>query len=108
MHRLARHGCPDYRTLLCLSCMSVATRSTATKSVFEGVPISLNLASILRFSAQKQPNRPAMTIGAKTLNSVTLDGFARRFAGALHGLGLRSGQHVALMLPNVPHFTMAY
>lgn len=70
--------------------------------------MSLNLASILRFSAQKQPNRPAMTIGAKTLNYVTLDGFARRFAGALHGLGLRSGQHVALMLPNVPHFTMAY
>jgi long-chain acyl-CoA synthetase len=33
---------------------------------------------------------------------------ARRFAGALNGLGLKPGQHIALLLPNVPHFTIAY
>jgi long-chain acyl-CoA synthetase len=42
------------------------------------------------------------------MDYATLDGFARRFGGALKGLGLKPGQHVALLLPNVPHFTIAY
>ncbi|MCO4763672.1 MAG: long-chain fatty acid--CoA ligase [Myxococcales bacterium] len=70
--------------------------------------MSLNLASILRCSAAKYPTNPAMTIGDKTLNYATLDAYARAFAGGLQGLGIKPGQHVALMLPNVPHFTMAY
>ncbi len=70
--------------------------------------MSLNLASILRTSAKKHPKRPALTIGDKTLDYGTLDAYARQFGGALLELGLRPGQHVALMLPNVPQFTIAY
>jgi long-chain acyl-CoA synthetase len=32
----------------------------------------------------------------------------QKFAGALRSLGVQRGQHVALMLPNVPQFTLAY
>ncbi|HJV08533.1 MAG TPA: long-chain fatty acid--CoA ligase, partial [Acidimicrobiales bacterium] len=37
-----------------------------------------------------------------------LDLLARSFAGALRQRGIEAGQHVALVLPNVPQFTVAY
>ena len=70
--------------------------------------MSLNLASLLRTSAKQQPKRPALTIGTKTFDYGTLDAMARRFGGGLGSLGLHAGQHVALLLPNVPQFTIAY
>jgi long-chain acyl-CoA synthetase len=70
--------------------------------------MSLNLATILRTSAQKFPKKPAVIIGETTLSYEQLHGHAQRFAGALKRLGVKRGQHVALMLPNVPQFTIAY
>ena len=70
--------------------------------------MSLNLATILRESAKRHADKKAIVLGDAALDYATLDGFARRFAGALKGLGLKRGQHIALMLPNVPHFTIAY
>lgn len=70
--------------------------------------MSLNLASILRSSAQQHPDRVAVVIGDVRLTYQQLDGMARRFAGSLRDLGLTQGQHVALMLPNVPQFVVAY
>jgi long-chain acyl-CoA synthetase len=70
--------------------------------------MSLNLATILRTSAQKFPKKPAVIIGETTLSYEALHGHAQRFAGALKRLGVKRGQHVALMLPNVPQFTIAY
>src|SRR5690606_1722304 len=73
-----------------------------------GDPMSLNLASLLRSSARTHPERTAVIIGDTRLTYAELDGLARRFAWSLHGLGLERGQHVALMLPNVPQFIIAY
>jgi long-chain acyl-CoA synthetase len=70
--------------------------------------MSLNLASLLRQSAQTRPSAAAIVIGETTLSYARLHGAVQRFAGALQGLGLRPGQHVALLLPNVPHFSIAY
>ena len=70
--------------------------------------MSLNLATILRESAKRFPERNAIVVGEAALPYAVIDGFARRFAGALKSLGVRPGQHVALMLPNVPQFTIAY
>ncbi|MCB9682562.1 MAG: long-chain fatty acid--CoA ligase [Alphaproteobacteria bacterium] len=70
--------------------------------------MSLNLATLLQTSAHATPDAPALTIGPRTLSYATLDGHARRFASALRRLGVRPGQHVALLLPNVPQFTIAY
>jgi acyl-CoA synthetase (AMP-forming)/AMP-acid ligase II len=70
--------------------------------------MSLNLATLLRESAKANPTKPAIHIGDVTLPYAMVDGLAQKFAGALRALGLKPGQHVALMLPNVPQFTIAY
>jgi long-chain acyl-CoA synthetase len=70
--------------------------------------MSLNLASILRSSAQRSPAKKAIILGDTELTYGALHEYAQRFAGALEKLGIKRGQHVALMLPNVPHFTIAY
>ena len=70
--------------------------------------MSLNLASIIRSSAHSHPDRVAVIIGERRITYRELDGAARRFAGALLGLGVQPGKHVALMLPNVPQFVIAY
>ena len=70
--------------------------------------MTLNLASILRESAHKLPSKTAIILGDVEISYGELHGLAQRFAGALQALGIQPGQHVALMLPNVPHFTIAY
>ena len=67
-----------------------------------------NLASILSRSAGSVPSKTAVVAGDAELDYATLDLFARMFAGALGDLGVRPGQHVALVLPNVPQFSVAY
>lgn len=70
--------------------------------------MSLNIATLLSESAKARPQHPAIVIGDVSISYATLDGHARRFGSALRGFGLQPGQHIALMLPNVPQFTAAY
>lgn len=70
--------------------------------------MTLNLSVLLSESRQRHAARPALILGDVTLDYATLDTLARRFAGALRELGVKQGQHVALLLPNVPQFTIAY
>jgi long-chain acyl-CoA synthetase len=70
--------------------------------------MSLNLALLLRESAAKYPQKTALAIGDTNLTYEVVHLFAQRFAGGLASLGVEPGQHVALLLPNVPHFTIAY
>jgi long-chain acyl-CoA synthetase len=70
--------------------------------------MSLNLAMLLKESARSAPDKPALILGDAQMTYAELDGLARRFASGLMTLGVRPGQHVALMIPNVPHFTVAY
>jgi long-chain acyl-CoA synthetase len=70
--------------------------------------MSLNLATLLRQSARRYPEKTALVLGETSISYAMLHGMACRFAGALRGLGVHPGQHVALLLPNVPHFTVAY
>ncbi|MET0341121.1 MAG: long-chain fatty acid--CoA ligase [Polyangiales bacterium] len=68
----------------------------------------LNLATILRTSAAKRPDHTALILGEAKISYGQLHGLVQRFAGALEKLGIKQGQHVALMLPNVPQFVIAY
>jgi long-chain acyl-CoA synthetase len=70
--------------------------------------MSLNLALLLRESAATYPQKTALAIGDTSLTYEAVHLFAQRFAGGLKSLGVEPGQHVALLLPNVPHFTIAY
>ncbi|HEX8771390.1 MAG TPA: long-chain fatty acid--CoA ligase [Acidimicrobiales bacterium] len=70
--------------------------------------MTTNLASILTKSADRYADRPAVVLGDQSIDYATLDAYARHFAGALGALGISPGEHVALVLPNVPQFTVAY
>jgi len=70
--------------------------------------MSLNLGVLLRESAKKHPDREAIVIGESKLTYATLHSYVQKLAGSLKKLGVERGQHVALMMPNVPHFTIAY
>src|SRR5690606_3343227 len=51
---------------------------------------------------------PALVINDTTVSYGELHTFAQRLGGSLQSLGVTKGKHVALLLPNVPHFTIAY
>ena len=70
--------------------------------------MTLNLATILRKSTLKYPSKDGDRDGRGNISYETLHANVQQFAGALARIGVRRGQHVALMLPNVPHFTIAY
>jgi len=70
--------------------------------------MSLNLGTILRASAIERPARPALKLGDRSISYAELDAKACAVAGALRERGLVPGDSVALLLPNVPEFTIAY
>ncbi|MFF9283080.1 long-chain-fatty-acid--CoA ligase [Streptomyces griseosporeus] len=67
-----------------------------------------NLAEFLVETAHRQPQRPALRLGPVTLTYAELDGLSARAAALLRAEGLREGDRVALMLPNVPEFVVLY
>jgi long-chain acyl-CoA synthetase len=70
--------------------------------------MGLNLASTLTESAAAHADRPAIRLGDVELTYGALDDLSARLASLLLGRGLRQGDRVGLMLPNVPQFPVAY
>ena len=66
-----------------------------------------NLSLTLREAAQMYPGRPALQLDSAVLTS-QLDDLSARAAGWLRERGLRPGDPVGIMLPNVPHFPVFY
>ena len=78
-----------------------------------GVPASLTypdstLGNVLSQTAQKFPDHTALLFFGKKISYSELDGLVNRFAQALAGLGVRKGDRVAIMLPNIPQMVIAY
>ena len=70
--------------------------------------MSLNLAVMLVESAKRLPNHPAILSDGRSMTYAELDAAVNRFANALGTLGVKRGQNVMLMLPNIPEFVVAY
>ena len=70
--------------------------------------MALNLATILENSAARYPTNTAIIFNAHRLDYQTLNASAKRFAYALRELGIKPGDKVALLIPNIPQFTIAY
>ncbi len=70
--------------------------------------MQLNLATILSSSAEARPDHPALRLGERKLSYRELDRAARGVATGLRERGVSPGDPVALMIPNVPEFTIAY
>ncbi|OAT82289.1 long-chain-fatty-acid--CoA ligase [Desulfotomaculum copahuensis] len=54
------------------------------------------------------PERNAIVFAGVEITYRMLVGMMHKFAAALHGLGVRKGDRVALMSPNSPHYAVAY
>jgi long-chain acyl-CoA synthetase len=70
--------------------------------------MSLNLAVVLRETANAHPEKAALLTGGTPVSYVELDAASDRVAAGLQAGGLRPGNAVALQLPNVPEFVVAY
>jgi long-chain acyl-CoA synthetase len=70
--------------------------------------MSLNLAVMLRESARARPERTAVILDQLQLSYGTLEAATNQVAGSLVAAGLRPGDRVGIMLPNVPQFPIAY
>ena len=69
-------------------------------------PISLQ--GVLEESAQSFSEKAAVIFGGRTLFYSELDMLCNQFANALHALGIGKGDCIALYLPNIPQFIIAY
>ena len=67
-----------------------------------------NLAEILTTTAGRHADRPAMRLDDAEMNYGVLEEATKRMAGILRERGIEPGDRVAIMLPNVPHFAIAY
>src|SRR3954463_9414867 len=70
--------------------------------------MSANLATILTETAERFGDRIAMKLDDLELNYGLLDEASARIAGELKQRGLKRGDRVGVMLPNVPYFPVVY
>jgi long-chain acyl-CoA synthetase len=64
-------------------------------------PRPANIASWVSERAATDPDLPAVKQGETTLSYATLDLATGRFATILHSRGVKSGDRVAMIMPNV-------
>ena len=69
---------------------------------------AMNLAENLLRSAARYPDRPAVRLDDTVLTYADLADRSARVAGFLAVCGVRPGDRVAVMLPNVPEFAVVY
>jgi long-chain acyl-CoA synthetase len=67
-----------------------------------------NLASNLISTAASHPHRPALRLGDAAYTYAEFDAASGRVAALLSQRGVRAGDRVGVMLPNVPEFAFAY
>ena len=67
-----------------------------------------NLAQNLTASAARDGAAPAIRLGDAVLTFAQLDEASTRVAGLLRDRGVRPGDRIGIMLPNVPQFAAAY
>jgi long-chain acyl-CoA synthetase len=84
-----------------------------TKHYDAGVPADLDFAprtlvDMFEATCRDFAARPAVTLKGKTLTYAELKAQVDRFAAGLAGLGVRSDSKVALWMPNLPQFIIAY
>jgi len=70
--------------------------------------MSLNLVTLLKEATKLHPERPALIINDVSLPYRVVLDHTERFSGGLAKLGVHRRQAIALLLPNVPAFTVAY
>jgi long-chain acyl-CoA synthetase len=73
-----------------------------------GMAANANLATLLTTTAAKHPERIAIRLDEAAVPYAALEAGSQRVAGLLRSMGIGEGDRVGIMLPNVPHFPLAY
>lgn len=81
-------------------------------SYMPGVPREMDferitLPEILTRTAGRFPDRTALVFMGKKIPYRELEELVNRFAGALTAIGVKAGDRVAMLLPNMPQFVIA-
>ncbi len=79
----------------------------------QGVPYTIAVPRVpaghlLRSAARRFPSRPALIFEGKSLSYQQLEAEANRFGRFLLSLGVKPGDRVMLVLPNLPQLVIAY
>jgi len=79
----------------------------------EGVPHTIDypevsLPDLLTQTASRFPDRPALIYFDRKITYAQLDRLVSQFAATLQGLGVKKGDRVMLLLPNVPQFVIGF
>ncbi len=82
------------------------------KSYAPGVPFEIEfekitMPEVLSRNARQFPARPALLYMGKKISFLELDSLVSRFARALMKLGVKRGDKVAMLLPNIPQIVIA-
>ena len=70
--------------------------------------MSLNLATVLHDAAVRFPERISLQSEERAFTFPEMSLWAKKISSALASIGIKRGDHVVLMAPNVPEFTAAY
>ncbi|THE12642.1 fatty acid--CoA ligase family protein [Bacillus timonensis] len=68
----------------------------------------MNLSSRLGETAKKYFDKPAYIFQGNISTYAELDGAVSKFASGLEQLGIKKGDHIALVLGNTPHFVIGF
>jgi long-chain acyl-CoA synthetase len=68
----------------------------------------LNLSAVLEQHARRRPAAEALVCGDTRISYAGLDAWANQIANGLTASGIRRGDHVALLCPNLPYFPAVY
>src|SRR5690348_9771506 len=79
----------------------------------QGVPAHLEIPDqpltwLLDRAVSHYPDRTALIYYGRRLSYAQLAHYAHRFAAALQRLGVNKGERVALALPNIPQYPIAF
>ena len=66
------------------------------------------LHGLLQKTAKNYPEKTALTYSEEAATYAQLESLSNQFANALAQLGVKKGDRVALFLPNIPQFVIAY
>ncbi len=66
------------------------------------------LYGLLQKTAEKYPEKVALAFGEGKITYSQLESLSNQFANVLDKLNVKSGDRVALFLPNIPQFVIAY
>ncbi|HEV3231565.1 MAG TPA: AMP-binding protein, partial [Candidatus Dormibacteraeota bacterium] len=70
--------------------------------------MSLNLAVILEETTKKSPDKLALILDQFKLTYAQLNGAANQVANGIRAAGIKPGERIGIMLPNVPQFPIVY